>query len=797
MADTMPTAVVHGVCCVATASHHRCLLELTKGCVAACALISIALGWIQLAQVLGSFYCVQPLQGIGKLEAIWAPSPSVDSQTYKEMFGPGSSDSSDGEDDAPLLTPRSSRLLPKASSSPISSGKDSQTSFESFRPSVDDSDPSPPLKSSAVAKGGSRHSSNGGDSPYSSEPWPLTGGMPPSNPALLASSALLSLRWRYRHGSCSSLSTMDSDESSPEASQGLQTAQLLTPRLDKPKLLGREEVLEEHCGYGHSSSGEDSPASSALWPLIEESLATSPAAAVLASPASVKPRQARGMTKFLRWRYRHGSGSCSSLSTMGSDESSPEASQGLQTAQLLTPRSDKPKLLSPEEVLEEHQGYGRSSSGEDIPPSSALWPLIEESLATSPAAAVLASPASVKPRQARGMTRFLRWRYRHGSSSCSSLSTMDSDESSPEASQRLQSAQLPSPPSANPKPLSRQEVQEERWGCGRSSCSDDDTDIDVSAVFGGTIGSGATINPTVTAMLSSSTASQLGSLQPGSAFSVGELDVAAFRLSFDFSSPVSLASVKLQCPVPGSGISPPWKLSPASPEAGSHTSSGTATIMIAGSAPLPSAEPMLSVTQGNTTDSRLSVTPANRSSNSSASVSSLSTGSALRGIRSPATAASMAKSSGSAGDNRHSRGSIGSSATGRSSLSGSQSRRPSWSIARPTSPAVSVTAQLPPALAKAAPLTRTSTPPACQPAFQRASTGGAAAKFGTRVPELAAGVMTRRQAAAAAAAAAHNGAKLASDVGAVPTKRPRQARSLKPEAPTRRQPERAARPQWR
>lgn len=259
MTNTTPMAVVHGVCCMATASHHRCLLELTKGCVAACALISIALGWIQLAQVLRSFDCVQPVQGIGKLEAIWAPSPSVDSQTYKEMFGPGSSDSSDGKDDAPLPTPRSSRVLLKACSSPISSGMDSQTSFESFRPSADDGDPSPPLKSTAVTKGGSRHSSNGGDSPYSSEPWPLTEGMLPSTPALLASSALLSLRWRHRLGSvsCSSLSTMDSDELSPEASQRLQSAQLPSPPSANPKPLSRQEVQEERWGCGRSSCSND------------------------------------------------------------------------------------------------------------------------------------------------------------------------------------------------------------------------------------------------------------------------------------------------------------------------------------------------------------------------------------------------------------------------------------------------------------------------------------------------------------------------------------------------------------
>ena len=259
MADTKPTAVVHGVCCMATASQHQCLLELTKGCDAACALISIPLRWIQLAQVLRSFDFVQPVQGIGKLVAIWAPSPRVDSQTYKEMFGPGSSDSSDGEDDAPLPTPRSSRVLLKACSSPISSGKDSQMSFESFRPSVDESDPPPPLKSTAVTKGGSRHSSNSEARPYSSEQWPLTEGMLPSNPALLPSSALLSLRWRYRHGSvsCSSLSTMDYDESSPEASQRLQSAQLPSPPPANPKPLSRQEVQEEHWGCGRSSCSDD------------------------------------------------------------------------------------------------------------------------------------------------------------------------------------------------------------------------------------------------------------------------------------------------------------------------------------------------------------------------------------------------------------------------------------------------------------------------------------------------------------------------------------------------------------
>ena len=59
---------------------------------------------------------------------------------------------------------------------------------------------------------------------------------------------------------------------------------------------------------------------------------------------------------------------------------------------------------------------------------------------------------------------------------------------------------------------------------------------------------------------------------------------------------------------------------------------------------------------------------------------------------------------------------------------------------------------------------------------------------------VAGGVMTRGQAAAAAAASQQ--AETKSPI-VVPSTRPRQARSLKPEAPTRQQPQRAVKPQWR
>ena len=477
-------------------------------------------------------------------QSIWASSPSVDSHTLKQMFGPGSSCSSDSEDDAAWPTPRPSRAC-KAGSSLTSSGKHSQMSFEPFRPSSSINDGAPSPKSTAVTKGGSRH----------------------------------------------------------------------------------------------SSSDEDSPPSSALWALLEGTPASSPAA-VLASPSSVKARQAGGMTRFLRWRYRRGS-----LTSMHSDESdsSPE--------QLLTPPSDKP--------------------------------------------------------------------------------------------------------------LSRQRIPEDNWGHHHSSCSRDDTGSDVSAVSGGTIRSGATRSPAATAMLSSpalSTAPESSGLQHDSACSVGELDIGAFT---DLDSPVSNASVKLQSPGPGSATS----------------------------------------------------------------------AAACRHVGSPATAAtaaSMANSSGS--DRRHSRGSTSSSAIGRPSLSGSKSRRPSWSMAGPTSPAVGVTpVQLAPTLARAAPVTRASTcratalpsiaeargssvqadrralctsSAAGQPVEGNAPGSRPAANSSLRsaaVPAPAPAVMTRRQAAAAAAAAAavQSEAKPASGAGAALIKVPRQARRLKPEAPTRRQPQRAAKPRWR
>ena len=408
---------------------------------------------------------------------------------------------------------------------------------------------------------------------------------------------------------------------------------------------------------------------------------------------------------------------------------------------------------SPKSTAVTKGGSRHSSSDEDSPPSSALWALLEGTPASSPAA-ILASPSSVKARQAGGMTRFLRWRYRRGS-----LSSMHSDESdsSPEALKRLQPAELITPPPD--KPLSRQRISEDHWGYDHSSCSRDDTDIDVSAVSGGTIGSGATRSPAATAILSSpvlSTAPESGGLQHDSACSVGELDIGAF---IDLDSPVSNASVKLQSPGPGS----------------------------------------------------------------------VTSAAACRRIPSPATAAtaaSMANSSGS--DRRHSRGSTSSSAIGRPSLSGSQSRRPSWSMAGPTSPAVSVTSvQLAPTLARAAPVTRASTcratalpsvaeaqgssvqadrralctsSAAGQPVEGKARGSRPAANKGLRsaaLPAPAAAVMTRRQAAAAAAAAVQSEAKPASGAGAAPIKVPRQARRLKPEAPTRRQPQRAAKPRWR
>ena len=390
-------------------------------------------------------------------------------------------------------------------------------------------------------------------------------------------------------------------------------------------------------------------------------------------------------------------------------------------------------------------GSRHSSSGEDSLPSPTFWSMIRSPLPSSnssPAAAVLATPASVETSKARGMTSFKRWHYRHGSGSCSSLgSTLDWDESSPDASQGLQSAQRLTPPSHKPKPMSRQQALEEHW-YGHSSCSEDDSDVDMSAVSGGTRHSEATRSPAATAILQASSVLTAtpdpGSLRLYSPGSYGELDFSAYTMWLDTGSPLPSASVQSQCPVPGTLTSSPSQLSPTSAEAVSPMSTGTARMAISSSVPLPAAEQptrgLLTATEVSRADGCSSVTPANRPTNNSASVSRLSIGSAasLTGNRSAATAAtaaSMANSSGSAGDRRHSRGSTSFSATGRPSLSGSQSRRPSWSIAGLRSPAVSVTPeQLAPALARAAaPVTRASTRSARLAGFQRASTGTAAA----------------------------------------------------------------------
>ena len=71
-----------------------------------------------------------------------------------------------------------------------------------------------------------------------------------------------------------------------------------------------------------------------------------------------------------------------------------------------------------------------------------------------------------------------------------------------------------------------------------------------------------------------------------------------------------------------------------------------------------------------------------------------------------------------------------------------------------------------------------------------------AADQGMRVtPPVASGVVTRAQAAAAVAAAGQTESKLASGVAG--SSRRRQARGIKPEVATRKQPQRAAKPQWR
>lgn len=67
----------------------------------------------------------------------------------------------------------------------------------------------------------------------------------------------------------------------------------------------------------------------------------------------------------------------------------------------------------------------------------------------------------------------------------------------------------------------------------------------------------------------------------------------------------------------------------------------------------------------------------------------------------------------------------------------------------------------------------------------------------TAVPAPAARMLTRGQAAAAAAATAHQAKAVPASSSAAASAGRKQARSLKPEAPTRRQPQRAAKPQWR
>ena len=207
---------------------------------------------------------------VGGTHHLWATSPSMDSATYRDMFRPASSCSSDGGENVPTPTPRSSQVWKVGSSHSSNCGKDNQVSPDLCR--RDSSCHSGSSESAAtlalptsmgMPNPGSYHSSSSSDE--DTPPlWPTTTNTLPAaavlpTPAPAKGIEFRYSRWCYRCGddSCSCLGSLDSDESSSESFQGLQSAQLCTPAAP-PKPISHQDILEERWGYRHSScNGSD------------------------------------------------------------------------------------------------------------------------------------------------------------------------------------------------------------------------------------------------------------------------------------------------------------------------------------------------------------------------------------------------------------------------------------------------------------------------------------------------------------------------------------------------------------
>ena len=451
---------------------------------------------------------------------------------------------------------------------------------------------------------------------------------------------------------------------------------------------------------------------------------------------------------------------------------------------------DSVPSFEPRSVRTSKAASSRSSSGEESPPWPAVWHMTVATVPVSPSAAVLATPAPAKNRKTRGITRsrVLRWHYRSADSSCSSLTSWDSDCS---PSPGLQSAQLPTIKSAKRKPLSRQEVLEQHYRYGHSSCSDNDSDDDVSAVSARTSRLGAGPSPAATASLSTPrlfTASESDSPLLATAGSYGELNFAGLALFRDPDSPLSDATVSLRSPLQGKAASPstvtgvtlPSPLLSIAPEPACRNSSATRAEGGPPSTP-PDCSPNLSTgsataratARGVAVPHSPAVSVGLVPSRASLSLNSPApTTAAAAQLHNPSqpTAVSYSKwdfadvvlSDSDSPLNSHSlvpgaagwsdsvlagppscsdspgnsssskclsRGSMCSSATtSRAAWSGSQGRRPAWSIAGPLSPVVSMTpVELAPTLARAAPVTRSAASHTAKRAGLQSSSTGCAA----------------------------------------------------------------------